>query len=188
MWILWICARDFLEFFLITLGGWCVWGRKSPQTPCMRFSWHLHMYRAISVAGLLHRASCILGWVCILGCSCAAPRRPGQSVPGDLRAPSTTAAATDSYLVQLHLIRCPPASSQAAGALIRGHDHDVVPPGKEGQHKHWTLRHLSSRSPSNTCHTPPREDLLHSLPSKQWKGSVRKRPAFQLHQRREHSC
>lgn len=87
-------------------------------------------------------------------------------MPGDLGAPSTPAAAAGSYLVQLHLIRCPPASSQAAGALIRGHDHDVVPPGKEGQHKHCTLSHLSVRSHSNTCHIPPRDDLLHSLPSK----------------------
>ena len=121
-------------------------------------------------------------------CTHAVARRPGQSVLGHLGATSITAAATDSYLVQLHFIRCPPPSSWAAGALIRWHNHDVVPPGKEGKHKHWTLSHLSGRSPNNTCHMPPKDNLLLSLPSKQLKGSVRKRPVFQLHRRREYSC
>lgn len=111
-------------------------------------------------------------------CTRAAARRPGQSMLGHLGATFTTAAATDSYLVQLHLIRCPPPSSRAAGALIRWHNHDVVPPGKEGKHKCWTLSHLSGRSPNNMCHLPPKDDLLLSLPSKQQKGSVRKRPIF----------
>lgn len=120
-------------------------------------------------------------------CTPAVARRPGQSVLGHLGATSITAAASDSYLVQLHLIRCPPPSSRAAGAMICWHNHDVVPPGKEGKHKHWTPSPLSGRSLKNTCHMPSKDDLLLSLPSKQQKGSVRKRPVFQLHQRREYS-
>lgn len=104
-----------------------------------------------------------------------------------LGATSITAAAGDSYLVQLHLIRCPPPSSRAAGALVRWHNHDVVPPGKEGKRQHWTLSHLSGRSPNNTCHTSLKDNLLLSLPSKQEKGSVRKRLVFQLRQRKEYS-
>lgn len=67
-------------------------------------------------------------------CCCihAAARRPGQSVQGCLGITSITAAATGSYLVQLHLIRRPPPSSQRAGTLVCWHNHDVVPPGKEG--------------------------------------------------------
>lgn len=120
-------------------------------------------------------------------CTHAVARRPGQSVLGHLGATSITAAATGSYLVQFHLIRCPPTSSRAAGALVRWHNHDVVPPGKEGKRKCWTLSHLSGRSQSNTCHMPPKDDLLLPLLSKQQKGSVRKRPVFQLHQGREYS-
>lgn len=62
---------------------------------------------------------------------CSLPRRPGQSVLGCLAITSITAAATGSYLVQLHLIRRPPPSSQGAGALVCWHNHDVIPPGKE---------------------------------------------------------
>lgn len=120
-------------------------------------------------------------------CTRAVARRPGQNTPGHLGATSITAAATDSYLVQLHLIRCPPPSSRAAGALIRWHNHDIVPPGKEGKHKHWTLSHLSGRSLNNTCHMPPKDDPLLSVASKQQKGSVRKRLVFQLHRKREYS-
>lgn len=39
--------------------------------------------------------------------------------------------ASCSYLVQLHLIRCPPPRRWAAGALLCWHDHNVVPPGRK---------------------------------------------------------
>lgn len=72
-------------------------------------------------------------------------------------------SSTVSYLVQLHLIRCSPPSSWAAGALICWHNHNVVPPGKERNHKHWTLSHLSGRSPNNVPYTSQRQPVP-SLP------------------------
>lgn len=134
-----------------------------------------------------HRPPSLMYSLHLCHCTHAVARRPGQSMPGHLGATSITAAATDSYLVQLHLIRCPPPSSWAAGALIRWHNHDVVPPGKEGKHKRWTLSHVSGRSPNNTCHMPSKDDLLLSLTSTQEKSSVRKRSVFLLYQRREYS-
>ena len=95
-------------------------------------------------------------------CTHVVARRPGQRLLGHLGDTSITAAATDSYLVQLHLIRRPPPSSWAAGALIRWHNHDVVPPGKEesvstGPSVISLAGHRVTRViclPSTTCSSP----------------------------------
>jgi len=87
-------------------------------------------------------------------------------------APSHQASATE----QLGCWRSDPLAQPRCSTTWEG-----------GKCEHWTLSHLFGRSPSNTCHMPPKHDLLLSLPSKQQKGSVRKRSVFQLHQRREYS-
>lgn len=100
-------------------------------------------------------------------CCCihAAARRPGQSVLGCLGITSITATATGSYLVQLHLVRRPPPSSQGAGALVCWHNHNVVPPGKEGSvsSELWAI---SLAGHQIMCAISLKDDLLLSLPFK----------------------
>lgn len=54
----------FLGFFSFTLWRWwSVWGRKSPQSPCVGVSWHLHMFHASGARALLAQDKLHLGVV-----------------------------------------------------------------------------------------------------------------------------
>lgn len=154
-----VISWNFPYFF-----GWLYVGKKEPTGPCVGFCQHPQ--------------------VC---CSCT-----GQSaLAGECRQPATRVCRElcrfCRTLLLLHhfmLLPGPAPSHQASATALLGCWGSALL-ARPRCSTTWQEGKCEHRAVRNTCHMPPRDDPLLSLPSEWQKSSGRRRPALQLYQRGE---